>query len=215
MSIVTNLYFGWRATGQENMPATGPVLLVSNHTSFLDTILQGLPLRRPLNWMARSTLFRGILGLCIRTLGGFPIQREGLGVSGLKETLRRLRNGGIVTLFPEGTRSPDGRLGAFKPGIASIVQRAGVPVVPAGIAGAFEAWPRSRKFPRPHPVAIHFGKPIRPEEFDGLDSGAITDLIHSRLAEAIAEAEAELWRGRRKPPALTPTPEPSRPGPPA
>ena len=141
------------------MPETGGVLLVANHLSFLDVFIVGIPLHRPLNFVARSTLFLPVLGFLMRSVGGFPIQREGIGVSGMKETLRRLRNGGIVTLFPEGTRSPDGELAPLKPGIAVLVARAGVPFVPAGIAGTFEAWPRSRLFPRPHPIRVHYGLP--------------------------------------------------------
>ena len=117
-ATLTMVILRWRATGQHNMPASGGVLLVSNHLSFLDVFLLGIPLRRPLNYVARSTLFAAGLGAFIRSVGGFPIQREGMGASGMKETLRRLRNGGIVTLFPEGTRSPDGQLGPLKPGIA-------------------------------------------------------------------------------------------------
>ena len=144
------------------MPATGPVLLVANHLSFLDVFLLGISVRRPLNYVARSTLFLPGLGFLIRSVGGFPIQREGMGASGMKETLRRLRNGGIVTLFPEGTRSPDGQLAPLKSGIAVLVSRAGVPVVPAGIAGTYEAWPRSQLLPAFKPIRIHFGPPICP-----------------------------------------------------
>ena len=104
----------------------------------------------------------------------------------MKETLRRLRNGGIVTLFPEGTRSLDGELGPLKPGIAVLVARAGVPVVPAGIAGTFEAWPRSRLFPRPHPIRVHYGPPIFPEEIAGMDPQAVTALIRDRIGQSIA-----------------------------
>ena len=92
----------------------------------------------------------------MRSVGAFPIQREGIGASGMKETLRRLRAGGIVTLFPEGTRSPDGELGPLKSGIAVLVTRAGVPVVPVGLAGMFEVWPRpalgARPASGPHPL---------------------------------------------------------------
>jgi 1-acyl-sn-glycerol-3-phosphate acyltransferase len=184
----------WRATGHRNVPEAGGVLLVSNHLSYLDVFFLGIPLRRPLNYVARSTLFLPVLGTLIRSVGGFPIQREGMGASGMKETLRRLRAGGIVTLFPEGTRSPDGELGALKSGIAVLVARAGVPVVPVGLAGTFEIWPRSRLVPVPHPIRIHYGRPIRPDELAGMAAEAVTALIRERLAECRLEALRGLRR---------------------
>jgi 1-acyl-sn-glycerol-3-phosphate acyltransferase len=185
---------GWRATGRHNVPETGGLLLVANHLSFLDVFMIGIPLRRPLNYVARSTLFVPGLSFLIRSVGGFPIQREGIGASGLKETLRRLRDGGVVTLFPEGTRSKDGNLGPLKTGIAVLVSRAGVPVVPAGIAGTFEAWPRSRLLPRPHPIRLHYGPPILPSEIEGLKPEGVTALIRERLEQAVAQAREGLAR---------------------
>jgi 1-acyl-sn-glycerol-3-phosphate acyltransferase len=192
IAIVATVVMRWRATGQGNVPTTGGALLVSNHVSYLDVVFLGIPLRRPLNYMARSTLFVSILGWFIRSVGAFPIQREGMGASGMKETLRRLRAGGIVTLFPEGTRSKDGDLAALKPGIAVLVQRVGVPVVPVGLAGMFEIWPRSRLFPVPHPIRIHYGRPIYPNELAGLDTEAITALIRDRMEESFLEARRAL-----------------------
>ncbi len=184
----------WRATGQEHVPASGGVLLVSNHLSYLDVFFLGIPLRRPLNYVARSTLFVPVLAALMRSVGGFPIQREGMGASGMKETLRRLLAGGIVTLFPEGTRSPDGELGPLKAGIAVLVSRAGVPVVPVGLAGTFEIWPRSRPLPVPHPIRIHYGRPIFPGDLDGLGTEGITALIEERLRECRREACRGLLR---------------------
>ncbi len=98
----------FRATGRRHLTSHTGALLVSNHLSFLDVFVLGIPLRFPLNYVARSTLFVPVVGFLIRSVGGFPIQREGMGASGVKETLRRVRNGGIVLLFPEvGTRSRD------------------------------------------------------------------------------------------------------------
>jgi 1-acyl-sn-glycerol-3-phosphate acyltransferase len=191
-AILTIVLVRWRATGQGNVPMTGGCLLVSNHVSFLDVVFLGIPLRRPLNYVARSTLFVSILGWFIRSVGAFPIQREGMGASGMKETLRRLRAGGIVTLFPEGTRSQDGQLGKLKPGIAVLVQRVGVPVVPAGLAGTFEIWPRSRMFPVPHPIRIHYGRPIYPDELAGLETEAITALIRDRMEATFLVASRAL-----------------------
>lgn len=185
---------GWRSTGCENMPEVGGVVLVSNHLSFLDVFILGIGVRRPLNYVARSTLFLPLLGTFIRSVGGFPIQREGMGASGMKETLKRLRDGGVVTLFPEGTRSMDGELGELKPGIALLVSRAGAPVVPAGIAGTFGGWPRHRPFPRPHPIRVHYGPPIFPADLEGLDPRAVTALIHDRIADCVEIARQGLAR---------------------
>jgi 1-acyl-sn-glycerol-3-phosphate acyltransferase len=195
--VVSQVLFvtcGLRASGRNHIPETGGVLLVSNHLSHLDVFVLGLPLTRPLNYVARSTLFLPILGAFIRSVGGFPIQREGMGASGLKETLKRLRAGGIVTLFPEGTRSADGELAELKSGIAVLASRARVPIVPAAIAGTFEAWPRSRKFPRSHPIWVHYGPAIQPEELGGLNSDAVVVLLRDRMTAALIEARRKLAR---------------------
>jgi len=174
---------GLRATGRRNVPARGAAILVSNHLSHFDVLVLGVLLHRPLNYVARSTLFLPVLGPLIRSVGAFPIQREGMGASGLKETLRRLRNGGMVTLFPEGTRSRDGELAELKQGIAVLAARAKVPIVPAAVAGTFQAWPKHRALPRSHPVRVHFGPPILPADLAGLSTAAITDLIRDRIQE--------------------------------
>ena len=189
---IGELYFtitgGIRGGGRDNMPPLGGVLLVSNHLSYLDVFVLGIGANRPLNYVARSTLFVPVLGPFIRSVGGFPIQREGMGASGLKETLRRLRNGGVVLLFPEGTRSLDGRLAELKSGIAVIASRAKVPILPAGVAGTFQGWPRNRFYPLPHPVRVEFGPPIMPDELLGLSTEAITTLIHDRIDRCYREA---------------------------
>ena len=185
---------GLRATGRRNVPATGGAMLVSNHLSHLDVFVLGIPLVRPLNYVARSTLFLPVLGALIRSVGGFPIQREGMGAEGLKETLRRLRNGGIVALFPEGTRSLDGELGELKAGIAVLATRAKVPIIPAAVAGTFEAWPRSRPFPLPGPLRVHYGPPIYPDDLVGMDASAVACLIRERLLGCQRAARAGLPR---------------------
>ena len=106
-AVLALVLMRWRAKGQGTIfRRRGACLLVCNHVSFLDVFFVGIPLRRPLNYVARSTLFVPVLGPFIRSVGGFPIQREGIGASGMKETLRRLKAGGIVALFPEGLAAP-------------------------------------------------------------------------------------------------------------
>ena len=174
---------GLRASGRRNIPDRGSVLLVSNHLSHLDVLILGILLDRPLNYVARSSLFFFPLGRFIRSVGAFPINREGMGAEGFKETIRRTRSGGIVTLFPEGTRTDDGDLGEMKSGIARLVVRSRALVVPAAIAGSFEAWPKTRWYPWSHPLRVHFGRPIPVEEMVDLDPDALTNLIRQRVLE--------------------------------
>ncbi len=174
---------GLRASGRRNIPNQGPVLLVSNHLSHLDVLVLGILLDRPLNYVARSSLFFFPLGAFIKSVGAFPINREGMGAEGFKETLRRTRAGGIVTLFPEGTRTEDGDLGEMKSGIARLVTRTKAVVVPAAIAGTFEAWPKSRWLPWSHPLRVHFGPPIGLEQMKDMEPDELIDLIRSRILE--------------------------------
>jgi len=192
VSLLWMVGAGVRASGRKEFPRTGPVLLISNHLSHLDVFMLGLLLPRPLNYVARSTLFVGPLAWLIRSVGGFPIQRDGMGAEGIKETLRRLRNGGIVTLFPEGTRSPNGELGPIKPGIVALATRIQAPIVAVGLAGTYEAWPRHRSWLRLHPVHIHYNPPIAPEELKELTPEQILERLRAELLDARARARAAL-----------------------
>jgi len=193
-STVLAAIYGLRATGRKNIPDQGAVMLVSNHLSHLDVLILGILLDRPLNFVARSTLFFFPLGPFIHSLGAFPIQRDGIGAQGLKETLRRLKSGGIVTLFPEGTRTSDGQLSELKSGIALLAAKAKVPILPAAIAGSFEAWPKSRSFPVPHPLRVHFGEPITPAQVKSLGPEALTALIRGRILDCQEFARQALAR---------------------
>jgi 1-acyl-sn-glycerol-3-phosphate acyltransferase len=186
---------GLTFSGRENVAREGGGLLVSNHVSYLDVMALGIGVPRRLRYVARSSLFVPVLGPLIRSVGGFPIDREGGGVAGLKETLRRLRAGQMVVIFPEGTRSLDGEIQELKPGIAALA-RAGVPFYPAGVAGTFESLPRGRVLPRWHAIHVHYGPPIRADEVASLKPEALTGLVQGRLRECLAVARDEATRGR-------------------
>ena len=142
--------FKIRCFGRELVPQSGGGLVLSNHQSNLDPVLIGLACERRLNYVARTTLFRSAaFRWMVAALDAIPIDREGGGLGGLKETLKRLKRGEMVLLFPEGTRTPDGEVHAIKPGFCAIARRAAVPLVPVALDGAFDAWPRQRRFPRP------------------------------------------------------------------
>jgi 1-acyl-sn-glycerol-3-phosphate acyltransferase len=153
--------FSLRVYGREFLPSTGGAVIASNHQSFLDPVILGIAADRPLCYLARGTLFRNLLfGRFIRMLGAIDFARDGIGASGMKKMTGILRDGKLVVMFPEGTRTRDGSIGTVRPGVGLIARRAGVPVVPAVIDGAFKAWPRTRKLPQVHPVRVAFGEPL-------------------------------------------------------
>lgn len=183
--------FRLRSFHRERLPATGGYLLLSNHQSHLDPPLIGFVVPRRVNYLARDTLFKNrFFAWLINSLDAIPIDREGLGLSGLKETMRRLKRGEIVLLFPEGTRSPDGEMQPLKPGFSALVQRTGVPIVPVALDGAYQAWPRKAKFPRPGRVCVVVGEPISLETAKSLDDRALIALVDERLRACHAEARA-------------------------
>ena len=161
------LFFRGRAVGVENVPLDGGVLLLSNHQSYFDPVLVGVPLSRECHYMARDSLFRNKhFRRLIESLNAFPIKRGTADIGAIKETLRRLKNGAAVVAFPEATRTPDGSIGQMQGGAVLIAKKARVPIVPTLVWGAFECWPRQAKLPRPGPVRVAYAPPICPDELD-------------------------------------------------
>ena len=158
------------ARGAENVPVTGGCIIVSNHASFLDPPILGAGIRhRQVRFMARDTLFQGrFMRRLMPNLGVIPLDRTRGDISALRKAIQLLKSGAVVGLFPEGTRSPDGNLQAPKGGIGFLIAKAGVPVVPAYIAGSFRAYPRGARFIHPAKVSIIYGTPIPPAELAAL-----------------------------------------------
>lgn len=154
-------YFRWRVCNPERVPATGPVILASNHASFLDPPLVGAGLKRDINYLARESLFRfpGI-GALLRSWQAVPVDRDGAGAKGLKAILDRLRAGGAIIMFPEGTRTPDGKLKPARSGIGLTVIKSTAPVIPVRVFGTYDAYGRHRRIPRPCRVTVKYGRPM-------------------------------------------------------
>ena len=158
--VLMRLLFRLEAHGAEQVPAAGPVLLVANHSSFLDPPLVGGMAPRPVSFMAKAELFRvPLLGWLISRLNARPVRREGADAGALRTALRILQEGNALLLFPEGTRGPEGTLREPKPGAAMLAVLSGATVVPVFIRGSGRAWPRGRRLPRPAKVIVRFGKP--------------------------------------------------------
>lgn len=173
IGIFAHLFFPLRIIGSENIPEEGGVIIAANHLSYLDIPLLGYSInkttRRHADFMAKKELFAvPILGFLFRKLSSFPIDREKVDRAGLREAVKRLRSGRMVAIYPEGTRSCDGRLHAGKPGVGMIVRMSGKKVVPAAIQGTDKALPPGRWLARPHPVTIKFGRPL---DFGDIGSG--------------------------------------------
>ena len=158
-------YFRWRVYNPERVPLQGPVILASNHASFLDPPLVGAGLRRAINYLARENLFRfPVMGWVLHRWQVVPVDREGGGARGLKAILDRLLAGGAIIMFPEGTRSRDGKLQPARAGIGLAVIKSTAPVVPVRTFGTFEAYGRHMRLPRPRRVAVKYGRPMAFEQ---------------------------------------------------
>jgi 1-acyl-sn-glycerol-3-phosphate acyltransferase len=159
--LIYATYFRWRVFNPENVPMTGPVILASNHASFIDPPLVGSGLHRTVNYLARESLFRfPILGSILHSWQAVPVDRDGGGAGGLRAILDRLLSGGAILLFPEGTRTKDGKLQPARSGIGLTVIKSNAPVVPVRVFGTFEAYNRFHKFPHPRRIAVKYGLPI-------------------------------------------------------
>lgn len=154
-------YFRWRVYHPERVPLQGPVILASNHASYLDPPLVGAGLKRDINYLARETLFHfPPMSALLRSWNTVPVDRDGGGAAGLRAILDRLLAGGGIILFPEGTRSRDGQLQPARSGIGLVVIKSAAPVVPVRVFGTYAAYGRHMRIPRPRRVAVKYGQPM-------------------------------------------------------
>ncbi|MDA0948791.1 MAG: lysophospholipid acyltransferase family protein [Planctomycetota bacterium] len=170
-----------RVEGREHLPEVGGALLVANHSSVLDITGMALAsLPRHASFVARRSLSDSrFLERVLDTSEAILIEPGASDRAALRQIVERLREGRLVAIFPEGTRSPDGALHPFKGGALLAARMAGVPLIPCGVSGAWEAWPRHRRWPRRGPVLVRFGAPLEP---DLEDLGEVLEHQVSQLA---------------------------------
>lgn len=193
LGAIAGTFFPGEVAGREHLPLSGAFLVAGNHVSFLDPPFIGRHVPRQLCFFARKTLWKpGVAAWWLDAVGTIPVDRDGgQDVSALKRVLRSLKENKGLILFPEGTRSPNGKIRAPKAGVGFIVCRAQVPVVPARIFGSFEAFGKGRKIPRfGTPVSVVFGPPLHPAEYDSPSAGKDRyQLASDRIMAAIARLE--------------------------
>lgn len=180
--MVSVLLFRARVHKLHNVPDKGGAILVSNHQSFMDPVFATMALHREGNYMARDSLFvNPIFGRLIASLNAYPVKRGAADIGAIKESLRRLKHGSVIVLFPEGTRTEDGRINPMLPGVGAIALKARVPIVPTLIDGVYQTWPKGRLLPSPGDVVIEYGAPLMPEEYAGLTADQLMVEIRRRL----------------------------------
>ncbi len=155
-----DLYFSLRASGHESLPS-GPFILAGNHSSLLDWMFVARFVERPIRFvLTREFYDQTGLTPIYRQLGVIPIRDGSIELSAVRQLLATLGRGEIVGAFPEGRITLDGALLSAQPGVIAIAARARVPIVPVGVHGAFEAFPRQARVPRPHAVRVAYGAPL-------------------------------------------------------
>lgn len=191
--IFSTLAFDMKSWGHNHVPPTGGLLLVSNHQSYLDPVLVGIRIPRSLSYMAKSELFHGnpIFAWFIRSMGAFPVRQAGSAAGAIKESVERLQAGHALNIFPEGSRTEDGQMLPIEKGIALVIRKAKVPVVPVAIEGAFEAWPKGKTMFHAHPIRLLYGPPMDL-------SNARADEVVRRIGEALNALYDELRAMRRE-----------------
>ena len=197
LQVLCAVWFRYRVRGTENIPTVGAAMMVINHQSNLDPVLAGVALHRPVSFMARDNLFRvPILGWLMRNTHAISVSRTATSAASIRQSVNFLKEGRLLGIFPEGTRSKSDVIGPFRPGFVTIVRRAPCCVIPVGIAGGHLAMPRGALFIRPRRIRVVIGKPIPLDDVRELvKRGAqptLVDLAREQVTKC--QREAEQWR---------------------
>jgi 1-acyl-sn-glycerol-3-phosphate acyltransferase len=208
--ILLVVYRPW-VEGAENVPATGPAIIAGNHLTVVDSLFMPLVVERKVAFLAKSDYFteRGVKGWLKRIFfggtGNVPIDRSGGKASeaALRTGLKILERGDLLGIYPEGTRSPDGRLYRGRTGVARMALEARAPVVPVAMIGTFEMQPPGRIIPKVRRPGVRFGKPLDFSRYHGMESDryvlrAVTDEIMYALMQLSGQQYIDIYATRAK-----------------
>jgi 1-acyl-sn-glycerol-3-phosphate acyltransferase len=194
LNLVERILFGFRVTGRERIPGSGAVIVASNHISYCDPPVVGSGVPREVHFLAKEELFRNrLFGLLIKQYNAIPLKRSVGDVGALKKAVGLLRQGKVVLMFPEGTRSLTGRLLKPKPGVGMIAALTSTPVVPAYVRGTNSL---GRAFLRRENLSVAFGEPVIPSDL-GNNTGEEREL-YERLTEEVMRRIASLEQETKK-----------------
>ena len=194
-AILMLILYKVKVHGKQNAPRKGPFLLICNHQSFLDPFLCDLFIPGILFFLARDTLYKGWFGKFLIKLNTYPIKRGESDLKAMREMIKRLKQGHGVCLFPEGTRSADGRISDIKSGFILLSKRADAPVVPMVIEGLHEIWPKEKKCPKFFgSIAVEIGEPISYAEIEAIGQEKFGAVITDKLRKLQNQARESLNR---------------------
>ena len=191
------LFFRLRSYGLQNVPTKGAFVLVSNHQSFLDPIFCGIPLKAHLHFLARDTLFTNrFFGWLISSVNTIPLRQNEADLTAMRKVIAKLKEGCSVCLFPEGTRTSDGKITPFKPGISLLCRRGQAAIVPVLIDGAFECWPRHKKIFSPgKKISVCYGKAITVQQVKEMNDKQLADNLTQTLRRM--QTDCQLKHGKK------------------
>ncbi|MEV5482060.1 lysophospholipid acyltransferase family protein [Streptomyces sioyaensis] len=206
LGFVMRVLYRPEVEGMERIPATGPVILAGNHVTFIDSLFLGLLVKRPVYFIGKDEYVTGkglkgwLMAWFFTSTGMIPVDRDGGhgGVAALMTGRRLLEEGKVFGIYPEGTRSPDGRLYRGRTGIARLTLMTGAPVVPFAMIGTDKVQPGGKGRPRIAPVTVRFGAPLDFSRYDGMDRDryvlrAVTDEVMSEVMELSGQEYVDIY----------------------
>ena len=208
VGLIFRVFWRPRIEGLENVPASGPVIIASNHLSFIDSVVIPLAVPRRVRFLAKAEYFtgRGLRGrgtaLFFHLIDAVPVERTGNrdSMRSLESALAVLREGTAFGIYPEGTRSRDGRLYRGRTGVGWLALTSGAPVVPVALTGTDRVQPVGARAVRIAPVRVRFGPAVDPADYAGLPAGrarrALTDEVMERIAALSPQERADTYNER-------------------
>jgi 1-acyl-sn-glycerol-3-phosphate acyltransferase len=198
--VFTRLFYRYRAYEAHRMPARGSLLIVCNHESFFDPVLVGIGAwQRRWCSMARASLFRyPVFGWLIHQFNSIPVEQGASDLKAMRACIDALKAEQALLIFPEGSRTEDGRMNDFAPGTMLLIKRARPMVLPVAVAGSHEAWPRGRTLPRlGGRMGVIYGTSIPADELTAMSAEDAMRLLHDKVAELKVELHRRLWPNDR------------------
>ncbi|MEU9501447.1 lysophospholipid acyltransferase family protein [Streptomyces sp. NPDC048196] len=206
LGFVMRVLYRPKVEGMERIPATGPVILAGNHVTFIDSLFLSLVVKRPVYFIGKDEYVTGtgikgrLMAWFFTSSGMIPVDRDGGhgGVAALMTGRRVLEQGKAFGIYPEGTRSPDGRLYRGRTGIARLALMTGAPVVPFAMVGTDKVQPGGKGRPRIAPVTVRFGAALDFSRYDGMDRDryvlrAVTDEVMSEVMELSGQEYVDIY----------------------